>query len=52
VGAAEAVLAGEESEDRFRQIVCSVGELRHAEGPRDHLSMKNASGEMAGVAGC
>jgi hypothetical protein len=36
VGAAEAVLAGEESEDRFRQIVCSVGEVRHAAEPRDH----------------
>lgn len=35
VGAAERVL-GESSADAFRQLVCSVGEVRHAEGPRDH----------------
>jgi hypothetical protein len=35
VGAAERVL-GEENADAFRQIVFSVGEVRHAEGPRDH----------------
>ncbi len=35
VGAAERVL-GEENADAFRQIVSSVGEVRHAEGPRDH----------------
>ena len=35
VGAAERVL-GEENAAAFRQIVCSVGEVRHAEGPRDH----------------
>ena len=35
VGAAERVL-GEENQIAFRQIVCSVGEVRHAEGPRDH----------------
>ena len=34
VGAAERVL-GEENADAFRQIVFSVGEVRHAEGPRD-----------------
>jgi hypothetical protein len=35
VGAAERVL-GEENADAFRQMVFSVGEVRHAEGPRDH----------------
>jgi len=35
VGAAERVLV-EENAAAFRQIVCSVGEVRHAEGPRDH----------------
>jgi hypothetical protein len=35
VGAAERVL-GEENADAFRQIVFSVGEVRHAKGPRDH----------------
>jgi len=35
VGAAERVLS-ESNADAFRQIVCSVGEVRHAEGPRDH----------------
>jgi hypothetical protein len=35
VGAAERVLA-EENADAFREIVSSVGEVRHAEGPRDH----------------
>ncbi|HEX3353793.1 MAG TPA: hypothetical protein VHS34_13315 [Terriglobales bacterium] len=36
LGAAEGVL-GEENAAAFRQIVCSVGEVRHAEGPRDHV---------------
>jgi hypothetical protein len=35
VGAGERVL-GEANAAAFRQIVCSVGEVRHAEGPRDH----------------
>jgi hypothetical protein len=35
VGAAERIL-GEENAAAFRQIVCSVGEVRHAQGPRDH----------------
>jgi hypothetical protein len=35
VGAAERIL-GEENAAAFRQIVCSVGEVRHPEGPRDH----------------
>jgi hypothetical protein len=35
VGAAERIL-GEENAAAFRQIVFSVGEVRHPEGPRDH----------------
>jgi hypothetical protein len=35
VGAAERVL-GEQSAAAFRQVVFSIGEVRHAEGPRDH----------------
>ena len=35
VGADERVL-GEPSADAFRSLVHSVGEVRHAEGPRDH----------------
>jgi hypothetical protein len=35
VGAAERVL-GEGNAAAFSQIVCSMGEVRHAEGPRDH----------------
>jgi hypothetical protein len=35
VGAAERIL-GEENAAAFRQIVCNVGEVRHAQGPRDH----------------
>ena len=35
VGAAEQVL-GEQSAAAFRQVVFSIGEVRHAEGPRDH----------------
>jgi hypothetical protein len=35
VGAGERVL-GEANAAAFRQVVCSVGEVRHAEGPRDH----------------
>ena len=35
LGAAERVL-GKENAAAFRNIVCSIGEVRHAEGPRDH----------------
>ena len=35
VGADESVLA-EQNADVFRRLVHSVGEVRHAEGPRDH----------------
>jgi hypothetical protein len=35
VGAGEKVLA-EENAAEFAQLVCGVGEVRHAEGPRDH----------------
>jgi hypothetical protein len=35
VGADERVL-GEQNADVFRRLVHSVGEVRHAEGPRDH----------------
>ena len=48
VGAAERVL-GEENADAFRQIVYSVGEVRHAEGPRDHALVAAASGTLAGI---
>jgi hypothetical protein len=44
VGGAERALV-EQSEAAFRQMVCSVGEVRHAEGPRDHplwRSIRNA----------
>jgi hypothetical protein len=35
LGAAERVL-GKDNADAFRNIVRSIGEVRHAEGPRDH----------------
>ncbi len=46
VGAAERVL-GEEADSGN---LCSVGEVRHAEGPRDH-PVATASGTLAGVSG-
>lgn len=35
VGAQERVL-GDENVSAFARLVCSIGEVRHAEGPRDH----------------
>jgi hypothetical protein len=36
LGAEERVLC-EQNAGEFRQLVCSIGEVRHPEGPRDHL---------------
>jgi hypothetical protein len=36
LGACERVLSSENAKD-FSRLVCSVGEVRHAQGPRDHF---------------